>query len=716
MESWLRSIHLEQYAVKLCAAGYISLDDCSKITEPDLINLDILPGHRKRILMNIPVPPPKEDFDDDAVYENVIHRKDSDSDMYVPPSDNNGFMNYGGASYTIPSPLSDEVVTDDVYDVPKPLPRRSTSPSKMDEESDDEDLYVNVHDLNLSKKASPPPILPPKKNSVKRDSVDEIFGIVPPADGTGKRPVPAPRKTVKSGGTGSLRNMPLGVSIDSALNEVKSEENAPTPKPTPKPRLRKNISTSSVMAASLDSSDTSSLSIDASDGDVASALGILDHVIEAVEEKEPQDVEAPGDTKLQEEYDVPLPHPPLTKVLSPDEGISSGFEDDLYEPIETPTSLDRLAVRYSPAAGSIDKDTKWMSTPMSTNADSEKSSLNVPEPSAVSEPGYHSVWVMSSGMHFDGVPPTGSEQNQNGTKGPEAAGSAVPPEKAKLQLKLPDQTKPFPGLISPGNALLDQFSPDSRQSIVSFCEPPPSFTPPPLPPGVQPMSFNQSPTAKPASGPPMIKPLSRPSSASPPVIPPRPKNYLPKAESPKTEEPTVSKTRSNSSGSLHPKSPRTAVSAIPEEEIPAGPAPALYDTPADANGPLVFIPSSTNSNEYSELSTFKGGSHSRTSTGSFTDLASKRAEANSPSKGACAHPLPPEPEKPHKPPPLERTPSQQHYEENIYVDEPMRSPTSPMPPVPPPRGLKPFANLCEPTTGEYDSSLAQLSSKYAYHT
>lgn len=716
MESWLRSLRLEQYGFKFSSAGFYTLDDCARITEPDLINMDILPGHRKRILINRPIPSaPAHLSDDDAVYQNV---PSMDSDPYVPSN------NCVPPQSVYDTPAQSK---DDTYDVPVPRPRTSGAGQKSTESasSSDEEYYVNVHELNEGKKlASPsPPRLPPKKRDSKRDScLDEMLGILPQQhlEAGVKKPVPAPRK----GGGKRISHPPiidshLGVSLDSALAEVNdAEQLEPTPKPVPKPRPRKQKSVSSIHSMSEESNQVENIDDDRAsrksssdhslpcstdqtghyssprssgsikdptepryDPEVDQAMEVLDGVINNIGPVGEGNYENDIEDNDSDDYPRLIPN----GVLRPEPPKHQVVDFSIYEPVGEPDILTETPLSLTWGSKRDVNDNR-------TDPDGQTGV------SLESESGYGLVWG------GPGMLPAASEKETP----PIQQRAYVMDSRSDEEEEEPNDSKTTPALFIPPPFLPWEPS-ASRDSTISFNAPPPSFTPPPLPDHVRHPDYpREQHIAKPAPGPPMLRPLSE---VAPPSIPPRPKIYTPsKSNASSSESPSSA---SPQSGALLRENSFSSVTPPPRIPGPLPPIPrqepaqvsdstAVYDTPADAI-PQALLQDPFES-EYSEVAPPSPSTPHphlpRDSSHSFSDLALR----NRPEGGASVlnTSTQSEPEKPSRSqqPPTPHRLSSQVSEENIYVDEPVKIQKPQghpaLPPDPPPRYSKPSKDLFPP--------------------
>ena len=598
MEKWLEELHLELYLRKLWSAGFHDLRGCSTLTDSSLSALGVLPGHRKRILMNLPQPNASTQAEDESVYVNTS--------MYGPMEGN------------------------EIYDVPVMQEKEASS------SSDTEELYVNISNVIGTKKpgvlSHVVPNLPPKKKS-NRDSVDEMLGTGQTED-IGKKPIPAPRKTVRSSPTQKLKDFPLSVSIDSALGSSLTNKSERNPRPTPKPRLRKgksSFSNGSLAVRSEEDLQLPSLS-DTNNVEVSNALDTLDNIVASFKE-ELLPTASPVDQKVNQQTDC-VEKPPQDMSPHLPHGPSDEREDHENIDSETlkipaiPTRVDSKSVA-STTRDTIDEVSGQV--PLDDGVHHLQTQLSLTE----SEPGYESVWLMNSG---------------------ETRKPAARPEDLVFQMAA---KTPLGPVLS-----FSEYSPTTRQSIISFSEPPPDFTPPPLPEGVRTTHFFTLPEVQ--EEPPMASSTAGP---PPPVIPPRPKNYLP--------SPSKEQSRPVEFSSLRRK---------PSEKPPnicAVDEPAIYDTPADAQ--LSIISTVSDDNVYSQVpgDDFDGDyapvEPRRDSPLNFADFTKSRTQEGD-SEGASKHsPSIPNSER------LSRQVSRTS-ESNIYVDGPIHGTMSP--PPPPPRGHK----------------------------
>ena len=68
VQSWLESLHLDDYLPNFLGAGYDTLVKCAQLDAEKLQNIGVsLPGHRARILMH----KPEDVYEDDEIYENT---------------------------------------------------------------------------------------------------------------------------------------------------------------------------------------------------------------------------------------------------------------------------------------------------------------------------------------------------------------------------------------------------------------------------------------------------------------------------------------------------------------------------------------------------------------------------------------------------------------------------------------------------------------------
>ncbi|CAH1777280.1 unnamed protein product [Owenia fusiformis] len=534
IEDWLKSFQLERYLSLFKDAGITELKQCIHLTEVDIDKLGItLPGHKKRLLMHLP----------------KLSDLSLDLDHILEPP------NKGLYSGDFDTTVEDQGIYENVQDT------KTTGAIAGDDQGQ---IYANVEYTGPNTTLGIAPPILPQKTMKKREDINAKLGLGSQKPKIGKAPVPKPRTSKKP-------SSPVNVDNKDTTNKAVSTPKVPSPdsdqlKPKPKPVPRTRTKTSPTVmhlggATVTESTDDDPIGLNTS---LPTVLSVQNNYtinpLEVTEVKNSSDLKDNGNIHDNlKSKPVPLLLENTINNLLKENSQHIGEKSASHSPPDRQEVFKRLQEIKLPldpkhsqelhlegnnntqadAFGSSkstdlhsntsDDDKLYFKTTfdslnkLSSDDWEKKLSISVPlskdnlvadSVAAEEETPYEAVWMMKGHKSPHALKP-GSQTEQSASIG------------SKDPLAPFGKTDPFPELMSVedsvsadtnGNESLSNrpsnlyFSEVNRQQ--SFNEPPPDFSPPPLPPGFTPQSDVFPDDSS-------IFPERRP----PPSIPPFPEKY-----------------------------------------------------------------------------------------------------------------------------------------------------------------------------------------------
>ena len=536
LTNWLEALHLEQYLEKILDAGILSLEDCENFDEELLTNIGVtLPGHKRRILSHLPkngtytiddrrfsvgeaaaepVGSAQGDLDLDDVYENVVFQSgalEEDEHVY-------GNVSFGGDP-------------DSIYDTPPP-----PLPSKKGQPKQDLEEKFGIKQFQLSK-----PNLEAIKGLVEHNG-DSLYENNPAASSTaplqeplrsnsplGKRPIPRPRVTKEPKHVEGSPKRDADTNLNLPVVTGGSFHSS-SPKPVPRPRSKKTKSDQHLSLAGVTSEEsTDQDSTEEVHGEEQAAAGMIPRPesllnavppapvrpappvlpVRTITEESVLDLNSnslPKRTAKPNEYvGSPTREVPERKLVSSDSvdseclyeaiwmsgspeqqqgGFTVGSSDNASPSPEPPRSPPVAPPMNAPPMNPLSASPALPITLEPSKTEPIQSSSAAPCASPITlddlsmfDPLSHST--ASKPVPFRAAPTVPSEQSS--TVSPETK-NATKNERCAVPKRPPP---PLCGTAFSKEASTESNT-DNRASTMSFDEPPPCFTPPPLPPGYTP--------------------------------------------------------------------------------------------------------------------------------------------------------------------------------------------------------------------------------------